>query len=162
MILPPDLLSIFGRLALAMLLGLALGLERIYAHKTAGLRTYALVAMSSAFFVVIGQEVASNYIGTIGFNFDPLRIAAQIVVGVGFLGTGLIIFKNNQVQNLTTASGLWMCAAIGMAVGFGLIAEALFATFLTFFVLGVMSIVERKLRIKYFGHPHPDDKGKEE
>lgn len=151
-----DLLVTFIRLLAAMGLGLLLGLERIYAHKSAGLRTYALVSMASALFIVISEQVAMQYVGTPGFTFDPLRVAAQIVVGVGFLGTGLIIFNNNQVHNLTTASGLWMCAAIGMACGFGLYMEAVFGTLLAFFVLGVLSSVERRFRIKFFG-THPDE-----
>jgi putative Mg2+ transporter-C (MgtC) family protein len=143
----PDMLIFILRLALAMLLGLLLGMERIYAHKTAGMRTYALVSMTSAFFVLIGQSVSAMYIGTPGFDFDPLRIAAQVVVGIGFLGAGLIVFRENTVQNLTTAAGMWTCSAIGMAVGFGLYTEAVFATFMAFVILGILSFAERYFRI---------------
>lgn len=148
----PNLLVFCLRLVVAMSLGLLLGIERIYAHKTAGMRTYALVSMTSAFFVLIGQSVSQAYLGTPGFDFDPLRIAAQVVVGIGFLGGGLIIFseKENTVQNLTTAAGLWACSAIGMAVGFGMAYEAVIATILTFVVLGILSVVERAVRIKFF------------
>lgn len=148
----PDLAVFCLRLLLAMLLGLLLGIERIYAHKTAGMRTYALVSMTSAFFVLIGQSVSQTYLGTPGFDFDPLRVAAQVVVGIGFLGAGLIFFqqKENAVHNLTTAAGLWACSAIGMAVGFGMVAEAIIATILTFVILGILSFVERMMRIKFF------------
>ncbi len=144
-----DSIDIFIKLMIATGLGLLLGIERIMARKSAGLRTYAMVSMTSALFICISQVVSLSYLGTVGFDFDPLRVAAQIVVGIGFLGAGLIIFQDNKVQNLTTASGLWTSAAIGMAVGFGLYAEALFATMLTLFVMGVISKIERKLRITF-------------
>ncbi len=154
-LLNPQLIDVIIKLSLAMGLGLLLGLERIMAHKTAGMRTYALVSMTSAFFIVISEIVSQTYI-LINPNLisDPLRVAAQIVVGIGFLGAGLIIFSDNHVQNLTTASGLWTCAAIGMAVGFGLYGEAVFATILAFFVLGGLSFIERRIRLRFF--PDPD------
>jgi putative Mg2+ transporter-C (MgtC) family protein len=144
-----DSIDIFIKLMIATGLGLLLGIERIMARKSAGLRTYAMVSMTSALFICISQVVSLSYLGTVGFDFDPLRVAAQIVVGIGFLGAGLIIFQDNKVQNLTTASGLWTSAAIGMAVGFGLYAEAVFATFLTLFVMGVISKIEHKLRTTF-------------
>ncbi len=146
----PFLLFI-AKLSLAMMLGLIIGLERIYAHKTAGMRTYALVAMASALFVLIAQSVVS----VSGFaSVDAImRMASQIIVGVGFLGTGLIIFKDGHIENLTTASGMWAVAGIGMAVGFGLFREAIFAAVLLFFVLGILSFVERSIRLRYFPDP---------
>lgn len=147
-------ITIALKLTLAMTLGLLLGFERILVHKTAGMRTYALVSMTSALFIAISEIVTHSYILSNGeFITDPLRVAAQVVVGIGFLGAGLIFFKDDKVQNLTTASGLWTCAAIGMAVGFGLYAEAIFATLLTFFVLGALSIFERKIRLRIFPDP---------
>lgn len=146
-----DFALFVARLTLAMLLGLVLGLERVYAHKTAGMRTYALVSMASAFFVLIAQGFANSLSNDTGIEIDSvMRMASQIVVGVGFLGTGLIIFKDGHIENLTTAGGLWACAGIGMACGFGMYREALFAAGLTFFVLGVLSVVERSIRLKYF------------
>lgn len=148
-------ITIALKLTLAMTLGLLLGFERILVHKTAGMRTYALVSMTSALFIAISEIVTHSYVLANGeFITDPLRVAAQVVVGIGFLGAGLIFFKDDKVQNLTTASGLWTCAAIGMAVGFGLYAEAIFATLLTFFVLGALSLIERKIRLRIF--PDPD------
>lgn len=144
-------LMFIAKLALAMLLGLIIGIERIYAHKTAGMRTYALVAMASALFVLIAQ----NIVTISGFaSIDAItRMASQIIIGVGFLGTGLIIFKDGHIENLTTASGMWAVAGIGMAVGFGMFREAIFASFLLFFVLGVLSFVERSIRLRYFPDP---------
>ena len=100
--------DIFLRLTVAMLLGLAIGAERIYAHKAAGMRTYAMVAMGSSLFIVISQVVASYYSlgATDNGAFDPLRMASQIIVGVGFLGSGLIVFKDDKLSGVTTASGL--------------------------------------------------------
>lgn len=153
-ILDQQLTGTVIKLSLAMGLGLFLGIERIMAHKTAGMRTYALVTMTSAFFVLIADIVTKSYmIENPGLISDPLRVAAQIVVGIGFLGAGLIIFKDDKVQNLTTASGLWTCSAIGMAVGFGLYAEAIFATVLTFFVMAILSIIERRVRLRFFPDP---------
>lgn len=143
------------RLLIAMTLGLLLGLERIHAHKTAGMRTYALVAVASAFFILIGEQVLAHYRSVTGIESDPIRLASQIVVGVGFLGAGLIIFKDNHIQNLTSAAGLWMSAAIGVAVGFGLIHEAIFATLLTLFILWILAGLEYVLRSKYFGYEEP-------
>jgi uncharacterized membrane protein YhiD involved in acid resistance len=134
------------KLVLAMVLGILLGLERIYAHKTAGMRTYALVTVAAAFFVIIAQGFTSEV--------DPvIRMASQIIVGVGFLGAGLIIFKDGHIENLTTAAGMWMCAGIGMAVGFGMFREAIFVTILTFFVLGILSFAERAIRLRVFPDP---------
>jgi putative Mg2+ transporter-C (MgtC) family protein len=154
-ILNDQFITIALQLTLAMMLGLLLGFERILVHKTAGMRTYALVSMTSAMFITISEIVTRSYFLEFGsLMTDPLRVAAQVVVGIGFLGAGLIIFKDDKVQNLTTASGLWTCAAIGMAVGFGLYAEAIFATFLTFFVLAILSVIERVVRLRMF--PDPD------
>ena len=144
-------LLFIAKLSLAMMLGLIIGLERVYAHKTAGMRTYALVAMASAFFVLIAQQVVA---ASGVYQIDAvMRMASQIIVGVGFLGTGLIIFKDGHIENLTTASGMWAVAAIGMAVGFGLVREAIVGAVLLFVVLGILSFVERTIRLKYFPDP---------
>lgn len=145
-----DIWDTVMRLGVALLLGLVLGLERVFANKSAGMRTYGLVAMASAFFVYTSQLVAIQYIGVEGFTFDPLRVAAQIVVGVGFLGTGLIVFQDNHISNLTTAAGLWVAASLGMASGFGLFLEAVIATIFALIALVIFSFVERPLR-KHIG-----------
>jgi len=141
------------KLLLAMILGILLGLERIHAHKTAGMRTYALVTMAAAFFVSISISIGEIYGGTFGVGFNPALIAGNIVVGIGFLGAGLIIFKDGHIENLTTAAGMWVCAGIGMAIGFGLFREAIFVAVVTFFVLGVLSFIERAIRLRVFPDP---------
>lgn len=136
-----DLLS---RLIVGMILGVLLGIERAVAGKTAGVRTYALVSMGSTLFVVVSMVVASWYNTATTTVVDPLRIASQIVVGIGFLGAGLIVFKQSHISGLTTAAGLWVAAGIGMAAGFGLFFLALAATLITLFVFTVMWFVEER------------------
>ena len=142
-----------AKLLLAMTLGILLGLERIHAHKTAGMRTYALVTMAAAFFVSISISIGQIFGSSFAASFNPALIAGNIVVGIGFLGAGLIIFKDGHIENLTTAAGMWICAGIGMAIGFGLFREAVFVSILTFFVMGILSFVERAIRLRVFPDP---------
>ena len=146
-ILSPQNLEIFGQLALATFLGAAIGIERELARKTAGMRTFALVAMGSALFTIISQVAFSNFVGT---SYDPSRIASQVVVGIGFIGAGSIIFNRSRVRGLTTAAGLWVSAAIGMAVAYKMYAISITATLITIFILVFLWIIEHKL-IKQLG-----------
>jgi len=107
------LLTVTIRLIVAMALGGLVGLEREYRAKDAGFRTHFLVALGSALFTLI-----SIYGFTEGVK-DTSRVAAQVVSGIGFLGAGLIVFQRNVIRGLTTAAGLWVTAAIGMACGVG-------------------------------------------
>lgn len=132
------------RLFWAMVFGMIIGTERLLARKTAGMRTYALISMGSALFVLISVVVSNAYIGI--SNFDPLRMAAQIIAGAGFLGAGLVIFKNNEVTGITSSAGLWVSAAIGMAAGFGLLKLAFVSTILTLFIFIVLWFIEEQLR----------------
>ena len=141
------------KLLLAMVLGILLGLERIHAHKTAGMRTYALITLSTAFFVSISLYIGQTLGTAPGTSFNPAFMAANIITGIGFLGAGLIIFKDGHIENLTTAAGMWVCAGIGMAIGFGMFREAVFVSVLTFFVMGILSFVERAIRLKVFPDP---------
>jgi putative Mg2+ transporter-C (MgtC) family protein len=138
--------EVLGQLTLAVILGAIIGLERELAGKTAGVRTYALVALSSCLFSYISKFGFIEFWGVPGF--DPSRIASQIVVGVGFIGAGLIVFKEEKILGLTTAAGLWVSAAIGMAVGFRLYSVAIMTTFLTLAVLIPLWIFERKVVAK--------------
>lgn len=132
-------MNAFLSLLLALFLGMCLGLERSIAKKTAGMRTYALVSMGSALFIIIARYVASG--STLGSD-SLLRMAAGIVTGIGFLCGGVIIFKEQRLSGLTTAAGLWVAAAIGMAAGFGLNALAIFGTIVTLFAFTVLWFVE--------------------
>jgi putative Mg2+ transporter-C (MgtC) family protein len=128
------------RLLLAAVLGAALGLEREYWRKPAGLRTNILIAVGSALFTLM-SIAASRGGGT------PDRISAQIVTGVGFLGGGAILRTRLSVQGMTTAATIWVNAAIGMAAGAGEALMAILATVITLVVLVVLSPIER-----YFEH----------
>ena len=145
----PVTLDIILRLFVALLLGMIIGTERVWAHKTAGMRTYALVSMGSALFVIISNEMVKYYTGFSGMN--PLMIIAQIVVGVGFIGAGLIFSKDSKLMGLTTATGLWVSAGIGMAAGFRLFNIAIIATVLILFIFIVLWFVEEQLKkLKFF------------
>jgi len=141
-------IDIMVRLLVALLLGMVIGTERVWAHKTAGMRTYALVSMGSALFVIISNEMVKYYTGMAGLN--PLMITAQIVVGVGFIGSGLIFSKESKMMGLTTATGLWVSAGIGMAAGFRLFDIAIISTVLTLFIFVVLWFVEEQLKKSKF------------
>lgn len=119
------------RIFIASLLGGAVGLEREYRDKAAGFRTHFLVALGSALFMVIS---AYGFEGVLANDFnspirlDVSRIAAQVVTGIGFIGAGTIIFQKNAVRGLTTAAGVWVTAAIGMACGGGMYVLAVVST----------------------------------
>ena len=134
---------IAAKLVGALLVGGLLGLERRLAGKTAGLRTYALVSLGSALFIIIAELVGERYVGLTAF--DPLRVASQIIVGIGFLGAGTIIFRDGGVSGLTTAAGLWVAAGLGMAMGYGLYVLALMATLLTLMIFTLLWYLEERL-----------------
>lgn len=129
-------------LLVAMGLGMALGVERFIAGKSAGMRTYTLVSIGAALFVIISQVVSQT---DSSYTYDPLRIAAQVVAAAGFLGVAAIFHKDNQVSGVTTASGLWVASGIGMASGFGFYQIALFVTILSLIVFIVLWFIERKI-----------------
>lgn len=130
------------RIIVALFLGILIGIERIRAHKSAGPRTYGLVAMGSALFVAIGEMVHLNAGAPVGV--ETLRVAAQVVVGIGFLGGGMIMLKNGETTGLTTSAGLWVSAAIGVACGFGLYTLALIATVVTIITFTILWTIEEK------------------
>ncbi len=135
----------YSKLLLAMLLGALIGTERaIVARQTAGTRTFGLVAMGACLFVMVGNFADSHYLGIV--NFNPTHIAAAVVSGIGFLGAGLIIFRGDTLHGVTTAAGLWMVAAIGIAVGFGMFEIAIFATLLSLVMFTGMWYVENKVK----------------
>jgi len=125
------------RLAIAALLGGAIGLERELDEKAAGLRTHMLVASGAALFTLVSAYGFGGLVqhGAGIVRYDPSRIAAQIVTGIGFLGAGVIFRQGFTIRGLTTAASLWMVAAIGMAAGAGYWAGAVLAT-----VVGVISL----------------------
>ena len=125
------------RLALAVLLGGAIGFERELRDREAGLRTHMLVCLGSALFTIVSAYGFSEFLssGDPVIRADPTRIAAQIVTGIGFLGAGAIIRQGISVRGLTTAATLWVAAAIGMASGAGYYSGAVIATIVTLLAL---------------------------
>jgi putative Mg2+ transporter-C (MgtC) family protein len=123
------------RLLLAAALGAALGIEREYRQKPAGLRTNILIAVGSALFTIMSMTIA-------GDHADPGRMAAQIVTGMGFLGGGAIMRNRDTVHGMTTAATIWVNAAIGVAAGAGQSMLATVATVVTLVVLVVLPPVE--------------------
>ncbi len=117
-----------GELGLALLLSGVIGLERELRQKSAGLRTYTLVGVGSAVFMLISKYGFSDVLQAGRVVLDPSRIAAQIVTGIGFLGAGLIFVRRDSVRGLTTAAGVWVTAAVGAAAGAGLPLIAALAT----------------------------------
>ena len=151
-------IDITVRLLVALILGMIIGTERVWAHKTAGMRTYALVSMGSALFVIISNEMVNYYAGFAGMN--PLMIVSQIVVGIGFLGAGIIFNKDSKLVGLTTATGLWVSAGIGMACGLGLFSIAIIATILTLFIFIVLWFIEKGIKkSKYYKEDQIEDLG---
>jgi len=149
------MLDFFGQLVLATILGALVGLERELSKKAAGMRTFALVSLGAAFFTII-SIIASEKFSATPYLFEVSRIPSQIVLGVGFIGAGLIIFYHSQLRGLTTAAGLWVAAAIGMAVGFKIYTLAIFTAFLVVSIFIIFWFVENKLVKKLASKPPPD------
>ena len=135
------------RLVVATLLGALFGLERSLAGKHAGMRTYALVSMGSALFVCLGTLASFQL--SIFSGINPLQIAGSIVIGIGFMGYGLAGFRGEHPVELTTASGIWVVAGIGMAAGFGLFELAVAATVLGILVFSLFARLEHTLRARF-------------
>jgi len=137
--------EVFLRLVTALALGVLLGAERNVVRKTAGMRTYGLVSLGAALFTLVPILAMQSYLALTGF--DPLRIASQIVVGVGFLGAGLMFRdRERSVANVTTAAGIWVAAGVGLAAGMGFYALAIFATILAFLTFTALWSVEEKVK----------------
>jgi putative Mg2+ transporter-C (MgtC) family protein len=125
--------DVLWRLGLGLALASAIGVERELRQKSAGLRTYTLVGLGSALFMLISQY---GFFDVLGPNvvLDPSRVAAQIVSGIGFIGAGIIFVRREDVRGLTTAAGIWLTAAVGAAAGAGLEVLAI-ATTLAYFLV---------------------------
>ncbi len=143
----------FGKLLLAAFLGILIGTERaLFAKQTAGSRTFGLVSMGACLFVIAGAAANAEFMGIV--NFDPSRVLAAIVQGIGFLGAGLIIFQAGTLRGVTTAAGLWVAAAVGAVVGLGMFKVAFFAAVLTLLIFYVMWFIERLFKEWFSGDEH--------
>jgi putative Mg2+ transporter-C (MgtC) family protein len=134
------------RIVAAAVLGGLIGLEREMGDQPAGFRTHLLVSLGSALFTLVGAYGVVPLVGQdAATRFDPTRVAAQIVTGIGFLGAGAILRQGLTVRGLTTAAALWVTAAIGMAVGLGYWAGAAFSALVTIVSLYGLKRIERPL-----------------
>ena len=139
------------RLALAAVLGAAIGLEREIREREAGLRTHLLVSLGSALFTIVSAYGFHAFLasGQSVVRADPSRIAAQIVTGIGFLGAGAIIRQGLSVRGLTTAATLWVVAAIGLATGAGYYSAAIVTTVLVLVSLWPLRILAHRIFLRF-------------
>ncbi|MCI8408128.1 MAG: MgtC/SapB family protein [Lachnospiraceae bacterium] len=136
-----NMLSILLRFLICIICGGMIGIEREWKHRTAGLKTHILVCLGSAVCMMTGQYVWVYFASA---GIDPTRIGAQVISGIGFLGVGTIIIKNNtQVKGLTTAAGLWVSACIGLAAGIGFFEIAVIGTL----CVELLFLVVRQLKV---------------
>ena len=135
-------ISVVLRFVLAVLFGGLIGIEREHKHRPAGFRTHILVCLGAASTTVTGQYLLTlSSIAPI--TSDPLRLGAQVIAGIGFIGAGtIIVTKRRQVKGLTTAAGLWTSAIIGLAIGVGFYEAAGYATFLILLTETILSKVD--------------------
>ena len=138
-------LELICRPLIAGLLGAIIGLDRAYRAKEAGFRTHFLVCLGSALFMLVSQYGFSDVIQEGVTRFDPGRVAAQVVSGIGFIGAGTIIIHRQFV--LTTAAGLWATSGIGLAIGGGLYWLGIAATAFTLLGLELLTIIFKKTGI---------------
>ena len=140
------------RLAAALVLGGAIGLERELSGQVAGLRTHMMVALGSCLFGVVSAYGFDDFIGPradTNLQVDVTRVASNIVTGVGFLGGGAILKSGASVKGLTTAASLWVTAAVGLALAFGSLMLAAVTTFLLVFALTALRAPRLWLRQRF-------------
>ncbi len=130
-------MDILLRFGLAMLIGIAIGLQRERTQHPAGLRTHMLVALSSCVVMATGQLLMVT-MSRYGGSFDPARMACQVIPGIGFLGAGSIIHQHGNTRGITTAAGLWATACAGMCAGAGFYALAILGTIGILLILSVL------------------------
>ena len=126
-----DVWHFIVRMLIAIVCGLAIGVERKSRSKEAGIRTHAIVCLASCLFMILSKYLAAPLFSDITgntFDGDATRIASQVVTGIGYLGAGIIMYRRDVMHGLTTAAGVWATAAIGMAIGSGFIVTGVCAT----------------------------------
>lgn len=143
-----DFVTSCVRLLAALMCGALLGIERERKEHAAGLRTHSLVCVSSCLLMIVSAFGFNDAIHAGSVMLDPSRIAAQVVSGIGFLGAGVIMFRQNMVSGLNTAASIWAAAAIGLACGGGLYAAAILTTLIVLMV----QIFWRRFEHRFFFH----------
>src|SRR5690606_39048993 len=147
---------IVARLLLAALFGAAIGFEREWRNRPAGLRTHILICVAAAIYALLSIEIMhAPMFADEQARFDPIRVVEAVTAGVAFLAAGIVVFTRGEVRGLTTGAGMWLAGAIGVAAGLGLWQVALFATVLALVVLGLMHALEVKLDMD---GPPPQDR----
>lgn len=132
------------RIVTAIIIGGMLGLERGMKNRPAGLRTYMLVCVGSCLIMMTNQYIY-QYTGA----GDPMRLGAQVVSGIGFLGAGtIVVTRHNQIKGLTTAAGLWASAGVGLALGIGFYEGAITAGLSIFLILTILQSLENRVHKK--------------
>ena len=151
-------LTILIRLLASVGLGAVIGYERERSGKIAGLRTHTLVALGSCLFTAVSLLLYANVPSINGVTGYDYHIVANIIVGIGFIGAGAIMRKENHVSGTTTAASLWVVAAIGMASGFGFYKEAVATTVLAYAVLTGLWLLEKRMRTsRAYRREHPEN-----
>ena len=136
------LLAVFLRIFVAAVLGGLMGLERGLKNRAAGLRTYMLVCVGACLIMLTNQYIFQAY--SVG---DPVRMGAQVISGIGFLGAGtIIVTRRSQVKGLTTAAGLWTSAGVGLALGIGFYEGAIIGFVTVLAVMTLMQFMDNKMR----------------
>ncbi len=132
------------RILVAAVLGGLMGLERGLKNRAAGLRTYMLVCIGSCLIMLTNQFIYQTY-----NQGDPVRMGAQVISGIGFLGAGtIIVTRHHQVKGLTTAAGLWTSAGVGLALGIGFYEGAVMGSIIVLTVMTLMQYMDNKMRNK--------------
>lgn len=131
--------AICGRLALAILTGTVIGIDRGLKRRGAGIKTHALVCLGSALVMLTSEYMSMNF----EQKADLARLGAQVISGVGFLGVGTILVTEKQrVRGLTTAAGLWACACVGLAIGIGFVEGAVYTLVFIVVVLRLLNKID--------------------
>ena len=135
------MLAVVLRLSAALVIGGLIGLERGLKNRPAGLRTYMLVCVGACLIMLTNQ-----YLWQVSNAGDPMRLGAQVVSGIGFLGAGTIVVTHrSQIKGLTTAAGLWAAAGVGLALGVGFYEAAIFGGLTVFAVLTIMQLMDNRM-----------------
>ena len=149
-----DELVIVVRLAVALVIGALIGLERSLHGRPAGFRTHSLVCLASALLmlVTVYQLQWMKEFPIEALRADPTRMAQGIMTGIGFLGAGVIFKEGLTVRGLTTAASIWVTSAIGILVGIGFYFPAILGAAMTLAVLAVFRMIENKLPTEFYSH----------
>jgi putative Mg2+ transporter-C (MgtC) family protein len=137
-------IQIIFQLFLAAILGGIIGIEREKKGKSAGFQTYSLVTLGACVFAISALNLFDLYSGKIGIDFDPSRIILAVATGIGFIGAGVIFYRDSRIEGITTAAGLWCASGIGVAVGCGLYSIAIASTILVIIIFIIFGKIEKK------------------